>query len=108
MPPQLERNYETLIKTVRSLEGELADYNLAMDKSRTSTVRAWHHSVVLPVKIAFLRRPTHVHTIPWFPICGHVVALLSPSFFMSFDSAIAGSDFPVTIVVFFGVITPSL
>ncbi len=37
--PQLERQYETLIKTVRGLEGELADYNLAMDKSRTSTVR---------------------------------------------------------------------
>ena len=35
---QLERQYETLIKTVRGLEGELADYNLAMDKSRTSTV----------------------------------------------------------------------
>lgn len=33
----LERQYETLIKTVRGLEGELADYNLAMDKSRTST-----------------------------------------------------------------------
>ena len=36
---QLERIYETLIKTVRSLEGDLADYNLAMDKSRTGTVR---------------------------------------------------------------------
>jgi hypothetical protein len=35
---QLERQYETLIKTVRSLEGDLADYNLAMDKSRTGTV----------------------------------------------------------------------
>ncbi len=36
--PQMERQYETLIKSVRSLEGDLADYNLAMDKSRTGTV----------------------------------------------------------------------
>ena len=35
---QYERKYETLIKEVRRLEGQLADYNLAMDKSRTSTV----------------------------------------------------------------------
>jgi len=34
---QLERKYESLIKEVRTLEGNLADYNLAMDKSRTST-----------------------------------------------------------------------
>lgn len=33
---QYERKYDTLIKEVRSLEGDLADYNLAMDKSRTS------------------------------------------------------------------------
>ena len=35
---QYERKYDTLIKEVRSLEGDLADYNLAMDKSRTSMV----------------------------------------------------------------------
>jgi intraflagellar transport protein 74 len=34
---QLERRYEAVIKEVRGLEGQLADYNLAMDKSRTST-----------------------------------------------------------------------
>lgn len=34
---QLERKYETLIKEVRHLEGQLADYNLSMDKFRTST-----------------------------------------------------------------------
>ena len=34
---QLERKYESLLKEVRSLEGTLADYNLAMDKLRTST-----------------------------------------------------------------------
>lgn len=39
-----ERKYESLIKEVRSLEGQLADYNLAMDKSRTSTdPREIHH-----------------------------------------------------------------
>lgn len=41
---QYERKYETLIKEVRRLEGQLADYNLAMDKSRTSTdPREIHH-----------------------------------------------------------------
>lgn len=34
---QLERKYETLVKTKESLEGQLADYNLALDKTRTST-----------------------------------------------------------------------
>jgi len=34
---QLERKYESLLKEVRNLEGNLADYNLAMDKLRTST-----------------------------------------------------------------------
>lgn len=33
----LEREYDDLINEVRQLEGELADYNLAMDKSRAGT-----------------------------------------------------------------------
>ena len=33
----LEKKYETLIKDKEKLEGQLADYNLAMDKTRTST-----------------------------------------------------------------------
>ena len=33
----LERKYEALIKDVRSYEGELADYNLALDKHRSDT-----------------------------------------------------------------------
>ena len=33
----LERKYETLIKDVRRFEGELADYNLALDKHRSDT-----------------------------------------------------------------------
>jgi hypothetical protein len=37
MMTSLERRYETLIKSKEILEGELADYNLALDKTRTST-----------------------------------------------------------------------
>eukprot|EP01038_Epipyxis_sp_PR26KG_P011164 gene11164-14981_t len=33
----LERRYETLVKNKENLEGQLADYNLALDKTRTST-----------------------------------------------------------------------
>ena len=33
----LERKYENLIKDVRKCEGELADYNLALDKHRSDT-----------------------------------------------------------------------
>jgi len=33
----LERRYEMLIKDVRKYEGELADYNLALDKHRSDT-----------------------------------------------------------------------
>uniref|UniRef100_H3HB40 Uncharacterized protein n=1 Tax=Phytophthora ramorum TaxID=164328 RepID=H3HB40_PHYRM len=34
---QLERKYETMALEVRDLEGQLADYNLAMDKMRSAT-----------------------------------------------------------------------
>lgn len=34
---QLERKYESLLKNKDSLEGQLADYNLALDKTRSST-----------------------------------------------------------------------
>lgn len=33
----LEKRYDNLVKTVRSLEGDLADHNLATDKQRTDT-----------------------------------------------------------------------
>lgn len=33
----LEKRYDSLVKTVRALEGDLADYNLATDKQRTDT-----------------------------------------------------------------------
>lgn len=32
----LERTYETLLQEVKGLEGTLADYNLAVDKARTT------------------------------------------------------------------------
>lgn len=32
----LERTYETLLQEVKTLEGTLADYNLAVDKARTT------------------------------------------------------------------------
>merc|ERR1719399_2063877 len=32
-----EKRYDELIKSVRNLEGDLADYNLALDKNRTDT-----------------------------------------------------------------------
>lgn len=32
-----ERKYDQLIKDVRTYEGELADYNLALDKYRSDT-----------------------------------------------------------------------
>jgi hypothetical protein len=34
---QLEKRYEGLIRSKENLEGQLADYNLALDKTRTST-----------------------------------------------------------------------
>ena len=33
----MERQYENIIKDVRKYEGELADYNLALDKYRSDT-----------------------------------------------------------------------
>merc|ERR1719401_2219767 len=33
----LEKRYDSLVKTVRALEGDLADHNLATDKQRTDT-----------------------------------------------------------------------
>ena len=46
---QLERRYEELIKEVRMLEGQLADYNLAMDKSN-------HHTPVEDVQASAAHR----------------------------------------------------
>jgi len=43
---QLERRYDALLREVRSLEGDLADFNLAMDKSRSAVVDAGEIVVV--------------------------------------------------------------
>lgn len=45
---ELERKYDGLIREVRKFEGELADYNLALDKHRTDTktediLALYHH-----------------------------------------------------------------
>jgi len=44
----LEKRYEQLVKTVRQLEGDLADHNLATDKQRTDTQpEEVHHMYML-------------------------------------------------------------
>ena len=50
---QLERRYDALLKEVRSLEGDLADFNLAMDKARSSIVDAGE---IVTVGLAVRRR----------------------------------------------------
>lgn len=46
----LEKRYESLVKTVRTLEGDLADHNLAMDKLRTDTQPEEVHHMYLIMK----------------------------------------------------------
>jgi len=46
----LEKRYESLVKTVRALEGDLADHNLAMDKLRTDTQPEEVHHMYLIMK----------------------------------------------------------
>jgi len=44
----LEKRYDSLVKTVRTLEGDLADHNLATDKQRTDTrPEEVHHMYML-------------------------------------------------------------
>ncbi|CAM9322557.1 unnamed protein product [Choristocarpus tenellus] len=46
---QLQRTYDSLLQEVKQLEGTLADYNLAVDKSRTTAdpgeVTAYLHNL---------------------------------------------------------------
>jgi hypothetical protein len=54
---QLERKYETLLKNKEALEGQLADYNLAMDKVRrhlASPHRTACHDMLCDVMISLL------------------------------------------------------
>ena len=46
----LERKYETLIKDVRKFEGELADYNLALDKYRSDSKPEEIEAVYMHIK----------------------------------------------------------
>jgi len=46
----LEKRYEQLVKTVRALEGDLADHNLATDKMRTDTQPEEVHHMFLIMK----------------------------------------------------------
>jgi len=46
----LEKRYEILVKTVRSLEGDLADHNLTADKLRTDTQPEEVHHMYLIMK----------------------------------------------------------
>merc|ERR1719199_1335066 len=46
----LEKRYESLVKTVRALEGDLADHNLATDKLRTDTQPEEVHHMYLIMK----------------------------------------------------------
>merc|ERR1719401_3366720 len=46
----LEKRYDSLVKMVRTLEGELADYNLATDKQRTDTRPEEVHHMYLIMK----------------------------------------------------------
>lgn len=46
----LEKRYETLVKTVRLLEGDLADHNLTTDKLRTDTQPEEVHHMYLIMK----------------------------------------------------------
>ena len=48
---QLERRWEGAVKEVRGLEGDLADYNLAMDKARTNV-----EASEIQAQLALLRR----------------------------------------------------
>merc|ERR1719238_156088 len=46
----LDKRYESLVKTVRSLEGDLADHNLATDKLRTDTQPEEVHHMYMIMK----------------------------------------------------------
>lgn len=46
----LEKRYDALVKTVRNLEGDLADHNLAADKQRTDTRPEEVHHMYLIMK----------------------------------------------------------
>ena len=58
-----ERKYETLIKDVRKYEGELADYNLALDKHRSDTKPEDIEALYLHIKNQNDKQRTHLDTL---------------------------------------------
>ena len=59
----LERKYESLIKDVRKFEGELADYNLALDKHRSDTKPEDIEALYMHIKGQNDKQRTHLDTL---------------------------------------------
>lgn len=59
----LERKYEALIKDVRKFEGDLADYNLALDKHRSDTKPEDIEALYLHIKNQNDKQRTHLDTL---------------------------------------------
>ena len=59
----LERKYETLIKDVRKYEGELADYNLALDKHRSDTKPEDIEALYMHIKNQNDKQRAHLDTL---------------------------------------------
>ena len=59
----LERKYESLIKDVRKYEGELADYNLALDKYRSDTKPDDIEALYMHIKMQNDKQRTHLDNL---------------------------------------------
>ena len=58
-----ERKYEALIKDVRKFEGELADYNLALDKYRSDTKPEDIEALYMHIKNQNEKQRTHLDNL---------------------------------------------
>jgi len=59
----LERKYEALIKDVRKFEGDLADYNLALDKHRSDTKPEDIEALYMHIKNQNDKQRSHLDTL---------------------------------------------
>ena len=59
----LEKKYEALIKDVRKYEGELADYNLALDKYRSDTKPEDIEALFMHIKNQNDKQRTHLDNL---------------------------------------------
>lgn len=59
----LERKYEALIKDVRKYEGELADYNLALDKYRSDTKPDDIEALYMHIKMQNDKQRSHLDNL---------------------------------------------